>query len=165
MSNPRTMSIMPNPGTMSNYRGMSYQRTMSITSNFRAMSNMPSTGIMSNSGAMSHHGIGSRSLQQFSLSKWRDLRKHCEWQLHLYLQNRMDWHELWKWWVLILFFQKKNTRLVYYKNMRTYFSYSSEINPCSSNPCENGGTCVNTVDGNYACFCTSLWSGNNCETG
>ncbi|XP_055997126.1 CRISP/Allergen/PR-1-like [Ostrea edulis] len=36
-------------------------------------------------------------------------------------------------------------------------------NPCSTNPCKNGGTC-SSVSGNAVCKCTSGWSGNTCET-
>ena len=36
---------------------------------------------------------------------------------------------------------------------------------CSSSPCENGGTCVNTADNNYICVCRTQWTGTNCETG
>ena len=45
------------------------------------------------------------------------------------------------------------------------FTIDLEINPCSSSPCENGGICENTLDGNYTCGCKSQWTGINCETG
>lgn len=35
-------------------------------------------------------------------------------------------------------------------------------NNCSSNPCQNAGTCTNTFNG-YTCKCTDKWTGNNCE--
>ncbi len=35
-------------------------------------------------------------------------------------------------------------------------------NPCSPNPCENGGTC--SVDGeNFVCTCPPEWTGERCE--
>ena len=34
--------------------------------------------------------------------------------------------------------------------------------PCASNPCDNGGTC-NLNDTSYACLCPAAWTGINCE--
>uniref|UniRef100_K1PV07 Peptidase inhibitor 16 n=1 Tax=Magallana gigas TaxID=29159 RepID=K1PV07_MAGGI len=40
---------------------------------------------------------------------------------------------------------------------------TTTTNPCSTNPCKNGGSC--SVDGDKAvCQCTSGWSGSTCET-
>ncbi|KAJ7312106.1 hypothetical protein JRQ81_006447 [Phrynocephalus forsythii] len=36
------------------------------------------------------------------------------------------------------------------------------INDCASNPCANGGTCVDGVL-RYSCLCPSGWSGSNCQ--
>lgn len=36
-------------------------------------------------------------------------------------------------------------------------------NECSSNPCRNGGTCVDTYNG-YMCNCPSNWEGPTCES-
>ncbi|XP_039746472.1 cubilin [Pararge aegeria] len=36
------------------------------------------------------------------------------------------------------------------------------INECQSHPCENGGTCLNLVNG-YHCLCPSTWKGVNCD--
>ena len=47
----------------------------------------------------------------------------------------------------------------------TFLSLHLEINPCSSSPCDNGGNCVNTLDGSYTCFCETQWTGSNCESG
>lgn len=33
---------------------------------------------------------------------------------------------------------------------------------CSSNPCQNAGTCMNTFNG-YVCKCTDAWTGTNCD--
>ncbi|XP_050362534.1 cubilin-like [Nymphalis io] len=35
-------------------------------------------------------------------------------------------------------------------------------NECQSHPCENGGTCLNLVNG-YHCLCPSNWKGTNCD--
>ena len=39
-----------------------------------------------------------------------------------------------------------------------------EIDYCSENPCENGGTCINTT-GTYHCDCSKNWMGQNCTEG
>ncbi|XP_050405698.1 sushi, von Willebrand factor type A, EGF and pentraxin domain-containing protein 1-like [Patella vulgata] len=36
------------------------------------------------------------------------------------------------------------------------------VNTCSSNPCKNGGSCINGVE-SYTCQCNPGWSGINCE--
>ncbi|WP_438039051.1 pentapeptide repeat-containing protein [Sorangium sp. So ce128] len=37
--------------------------------------------------------------------------------------------------------------------------------PCAStNPCQNGGTCVYAGPNSYTCSCPSPWTGTNCET-
>ena len=38
------------------------------------------------------------------------------------------------------------------------------VNSCASNPCFNGGTCVNGLD-RYDCLCTSSYNGVHCENG
>ena len=38
----------------------------------------------------------------------------------------------------------------------------SEIDECASNPCRNGGVCLNQVDF-YLCACVAGWTGTNCE--
>uniref|UniRef100_A0A3Q4HHJ3 Cubilin (intrinsic factor-cobalamin receptor) n=1 Tax=Neolamprologus brichardi TaxID=32507 RepID=A0A3Q4HHJ3_NEOBR len=37
------------------------------------------------------------------------------------------------------------------------------INECSSNPCQNGGTCTDGVNG-FTCTCTTQWTGAFCQT-
>ena len=34
---------------------------------------------------------------------------------------------------------------------------------CSSGPCFNKGTCIDTEDSNYKCLCMQQWIGNQCE--
>ena len=43
------------------------------------------------------------------------------------------------------------------------FSHLIDIDECSSNPCENGGTCNDAVD-MYTCDCDAGYNGDNCET-
>ncbi|XP_032876421.1 fibulin-7 [Amblyraja radiata] len=37
----------------------------------------------------------------------------------------------------------------------------TEVNECTSNPCQNGGTCVDAVN-RYACICPNNWTGSHC---
>lgn len=39
-----------------------------------------------------------------------------------------------------------------------------DINECSSNPCQNGGTCTDLLNG-YQCACDNTHTGVNCERG
>lgn len=41
----------------------------------------------------------------------------------------------------------------------------ADVDPCSINPCLNGGSCVNHPSGNYTCICKSGWAGKQCEVG
>ncbi len=43
-------------------------------------------------------------------------------------------------------------------------AFFPDINECASNPCQNGGACVDGVN-SYICQCTSGWLGDNCEIG
>ena len=40
----------------------------------------------------------------------------------------------------------------------------SDIYECSSSPCQDGGTCVDGING-YDCSCTAGYTGVHCETG
>ena len=40
----------------------------------------------------------------------------------------------------------------------------SDINECESNPCSNGGVCVDGING-YACNCTDGYIGPECDIG
>ena len=44
----------------------------------------------------------------------------------------------------------------------TYFV--SDVEECSSDPCENGGTFIDGING-YSCQCVAGYTGANCETG
>ena len=39
----------------------------------------------------------------------------------------------------------------------------SDIDECASNPCQNGGQCIDGING-YTCFCAAGFTGVNCET-
>lgn len=41
---------------------------------------------------------------------------------------------------------------------------SLDVDECSSDPCLNGGSCVDLV-GNYSCICVEPFEGPQCETG
>ena len=39
----------------------------------------------------------------------------------------------------------------------------TDINECSSTPCQNGGSCTDGVN-EYMCACLAGYEGDNCET-
>lgn len=39
---------------------------------------------------------------------------------------------------------------------------SADISECASNPCQNGGTCVEGAN-QYKCTCPQSWSGSHCQ--
>ena len=45
-----------------------------------------------------------------------------------------------------------------------YFHVITDIDECVSNPCKNGGNCIDGIN-SYKCSCTDGWKGKNCETG
>ena len=47
---------------------------------------------------------------------------------------------------------------------QSLLSFIADINECSSNPCLNGGTCVDRVNG-YVCNCQPGYNGVRCQTG
>ena len=40
----------------------------------------------------------------------------------------------------------------------------TDIDECASNPCVNGGTCTDQVNG-YTCACAAGWQGTDCDQG
>ena len=44
------------------------------------------------------------------------------------------------------------------------FAYSTDIDECASGPCQNGGTCVDQVNG-YQCHCAPGYTDLQCQTG
>ena len=45
------------------------------------------------------------------------------------------------------------------------FDWIAEIQPCSSSPCKNGGTCVSAGGTKFTCQCKIGFAGNKCDTG
>ena len=39
-----------------------------------------------------------------------------------------------------------------------------DVDECSSNPCQNGGSCTDAVN-SYSCSCVAGYTGTTCETG
>ena len=39
-----------------------------------------------------------------------------------------------------------------------------DVLECSSDPCQNGATCMDEVD-DYQCVCPQGWTGRHCQTG
>ena len=48
--------------------------------------------------------------------------------------------------------------------MSSRISFAADINECTPNPCQNGGSCTDMVDG-YVCSCAAGYTGTNCEEG
>ena len=44
-----------------------------------------------------------------------------------------------------------------------FFSFSSEIDECSSSPCQNGGLCTDLLNA-FQCYCALGYVGTVCET-
>ena len=40
----------------------------------------------------------------------------------------------------------------------------ADIDECTSNPCQNGGSCNDQIN-SYTCNCVDGYDGENCETG
>ena len=45
-----------------------------------------------------------------------------------------------------------------------YFHFEPDIDECASNPCLNGGTCIDRVNG-FKCSCVPGFRGTRCQTG
>ena len=45
-----------------------------------------------------------------------------------------------------------------------FVSFLLDINECSSEPCQNYGTCLDSVN-DYKCFCAPGYTGLDCELG
>lgn len=48
---------------------------------------------------------------------------------------------------------------------RGFFTFFfSDLDECASNPCAQGGTCVDLEDG-FECLCPPQWEGKTCQIG
>ena len=56
------------------------------------------------------------------------------------------------------------TNLEILNNKNRFPFFLSDIDECSSNPCQNGGSCTDQVDG-FICTCAAGYTGNACEIG
>lgn len=45
-----------------------------------------------------------------------------------------------------------------------FISSQMYLDPCSNNPCQNGGTCSDALGGAFTCSCTGSYTGSTCET-
>ena len=54
--------------------------------------------------------------------------------------------------------------LLYNAKLLSYHTMYSEVDECSSTPCQNSGTCVDKV-ADYQCTCLNGYTGKNCEMG
>lgn len=48
--------------------------------------------------------------------------------------------------------------------MKWTWIYFSDIDECIPNPCKNGATCSDQVNG-YKCACVAGYTGNTCQSG
>lgn len=49
-------------------------------------------------------------------------------------------------------------------NETNYSFFHVDVDECLSNPCQNGGTCVDN-SGSHSCICLAGWTGQNCTIG
>jgi len=64
---------------------------------------------------------------------------------------------------MLLFVQDFHFVLLFYVLQHLILIFS-DIDECSSNPCQNLGTCNGGVN-MYTCTCAAGYTGDNCETG
>ena len=51
-----------------------------------------------------------------------------------------------------------------WKSSGNEFKTKVVVNPCTSSPCLNGGSCTNSADSvSYICECPASYAGNNCQ--
>ena len=50
-------------------------------------------------------------------------------------------------------------------NMTSVSDFYIVVGGCSSQPCENGGSCYGTPSGGFNCVCSSEFVGDSCQYG
>ena len=68
-------------------------------------------------------------------------------------------------WVNFYFIADLFPGIVIRTQLILFFHYLIDIDECASDPCQNGGICldrINMIKG-YTCRCTPGWTGPNCE--
>lgn len=60
--------------------------------------------------------------------------------------------------------QRKITVYICNSNCKLFILPYIDINECASNPCLNGGTCIDS-QASYNCDCIQGLTGNNCQIG
>lgn len=56
-----------------------------------------------------------------------------------------------------------NRRLGILENRLNTLMNSLNSYNCTSDPCKNGATCLNTANNGYLCRCPDAWTGEDCE--
>ena len=53
---------------------------------------------------------------------------------------------------------------IFFLKSNNVINLLSDINECVANPCQNNGTCYNTM-GSFTCTCTAGYDGDTCQNG
>ena len=62
----------------------------------------------------------------------------------------------------ILRLEESNFFRLHSRFMEMHLCLLSDIDDCAVQPCQNGGNCVDAVNG-YICYCVAGYSGKNCS--
>lgn len=63
---------------------------------------------------------------------------------------------------IVLYFCFSKQSMTFWFSFCLFICYAV-IDTCLSNPCLNGGQCIEQSGFTYSCVCTSQWSGGNCS--